>query len=236
MVYEWHCGGCGRGVVFPLNQVRFGYGYGKERTLGSIGERTREGLQGFRVLLESLPSGDRKLIVAYRQHVGNPDAAKPSDTWSGWSNSFAWRERAAAYDDYLANLRREAYERVIEEEAERQAREVEKARYRSNELLTLGYERAMESLEEMDASQMRMSDVIQVTRLYMDYIKAFEVHPESRHDDDWTEEDDATVERIFREIEAEKDSEESGEGSDEEDSESDGSGEDSSKDSEGDET
>src|ERR687893_722733 len=92
---------------------------------------------------QGLPGGERTLLEAYRRHVGNPDAAKPSDTWSGWSSSFAWRERAAAYDDHLASLRREAYERAIEEEAARQAREVEKARGRSNELLTLGYERGV---------------------------------------------------------------------------------------------
>jgi hypothetical protein len=61
-----------------------------------------------------LSSGERTLLAAYRRHVGNPDAAKPSDTWSGWSNSFAWRERAAAYDDHLAGVRREAYERAVE--------------------------------------------------------------------------------------------------------------------------
>jgi len=132
----------------------------------------------------SLPSGERTLLGAYRQHVGNPDAVKPSDTWSGWSSSFAWREKAAAYDDHIASLRREAYERTIEEEAGRQAREVEKARYRCNELLTLGYERAMEWLEEMDVSQMRMSDAIQVARLYMDYLKAFPVQPEPSSEDD----------------------------------------------------
>src|SRR5918994_6390104 len=87
----------------------------------------------------SLPSGERTLLEAYRRHVGNPEAVKPSDTWSGWSNTFAWRERAAAYDDHLASLRREAYERVIEEEAARQAREVERVRGRYNELLTLAY-------------------------------------------------------------------------------------------------
>src|SRR5918995_5151989 len=86
----------------------------------------------------SLPSGERTLLEAYRQHVGNPDAAKPSDTWSRWSGDFAWRERAMAYDDHLASLRRDAYERAIEEEAGRYAREVERARYRCNELLTLG--------------------------------------------------------------------------------------------------
>src|SRR5918995_1108675 len=150
----------------------------------------------------SLPGGERTLLAAYRQHVGNPDAAKPSDTWSGWANSFAWRERAMAYDDHLARLRREAYERAIEEEAGRQAREVEKTRGRTNELLTLGYERAMEGLEEMDASQMRMSDVIQVARLHLDFLKAFPVQPEPSHDDVWTEEDDADLERIVKEIEA----------------------------------
>src|SRR5918998_2053870 len=109
-----------------------------------------------------LPGGERTLLEAYRRHVGNPEAAKPSDTWSGWSSTFAWRERAAAYADHLAGVRRDAYERAIEEEAARQAREVEQARGRYNELLTLGHERSMEFLEEMDASQMRMSDVIQV--------------------------------------------------------------------------
>src|SRR5215218_6338295 len=180
----------------------------------------------------SLPSGERTLLRAYRQHVGNSDAVKPSDTWSGWSNAFAWRERAAAYDDHLARLRREAYEQAISEEAARQAREVEKARGRSNELLTLGYVRAMEWFEEMDASQMRMSDVIQVARLHMDYLKAFPVQPEPSSEDDWTEEDDADLERIVREIEARRDSEKDTQGPDEEDSESDGSEDEHSEESE----
>src|SRR5215208_5110507 len=89
----------------------------------------------------SLPSDHRTIVEAYRVYVGNPDAEKPSDTWSRWSNTFAWRERAAAYDDHIASLRREAYEKVIEEEAERQAREVEKMRGRYNELMTMAYHR-----------------------------------------------------------------------------------------------
>jgi len=32
----------------------------------------------------SSPWGERPLLGAYRQHVGNPDVAKPSDTRSGW--------------------------------------------------------------------------------------------------------------------------------------------------------
>src|SRR5215213_8055971 len=147
-------------------------------------------------------------------------------------HTFAWRERVAAYDDHLARLRRDAHEQAISEEAARQAREVEKARGRSNELLTLGYVRAMEWFEEMDASQMRMSDVIQVARLHMDYLKAFPVQPEPRYEDDWTEEDDADLERIVREIEARRDSEKDTQGPDEEDSESDGSEDEHSEESE----
>src|SRR5829696_4969409 len=173
----------------------------------------------------SLPGGERTLLGAYRQHVGNPEAAKPSDTWSGWSSQFAWRERAAAYDDHLASLRRDAYERTIVEEAARQAREAEKARGRMNELLTLGYERAMELLEQMDASEMRMSDAIQVARLHIDYLKAFPVQPEPGSEDDWTEEDDAELERIAKEIKAKRNSEEGAQGPDEEESVSGGSGE-----------
>jgi hypothetical protein len=146
--------------------------------------------------------------------VSNPDAAKPSDTWSGWSNTFAWRERVAAYDDHLAIVRREAYERAVEEEVTRQAREVEKARYRSNELMTLGYEEAMHWFEEVGASGMRASDVIQIMRLHLDYLKVFGMEQGSRNEDDWTEEDDEFVETILKEMEAETAADELDEGED----------------------
>jgi hypothetical protein len=147
----------------------------------------------------SLPSGERTLLEAYRRHVGNPDAAKPSDTWSGWSNSFAWRERAAAYDDHLASVRREAYERAVEEEAARQAREVEMARGRYNELMTLGYERAVEWLENAQTSDLRAQDVIQIIRLYMDAEKAFGAQEPST-EAEWTEEDERDVADIVKEV------------------------------------
>jgi hypothetical protein len=134
----------------------------------------------------SLPSGERTLLKAYRQHVGNPDPAKPSDTWSKWSSQFAWRERAAAYDDHIASVRRDAYERVIEEEASRQAREVEKTRGRMFELLTVAYHRTMECLEDEDwvSRNLRSSDVLNITRLHLDALKALEVDREPRDIDD----------------------------------------------------
>ena len=96
----------------------------------------------------------------------------------------------------------------MEEEAARQARVVEKARYRTNELMTLGYEEAMRWFEEVGASGMRASDVIQVVRLHMDYLKAFGVEPEPRNEDDWTEEDDEFVDTILKEIKSEEEPEE----------------------------
>ena len=184
----------------------------------------------------NLPSGERTLLEAYRRHVGNPDAAKPSDTWSGWSSSFAWRERAAAYDDHLASLRRDAYEKAIEEEAARQAREVEKIRGQCNELLTLAHVRAMEFLEALDVSQMRMSDAIQFIRLQMDFAKTFAVEPEPSHVGDWTEEDDEFAEEIWKRIQARRDAEEVAQGPEGEDSEPDGSDDEDSEDGENDST
>jgi hypothetical protein len=167
--------------------------------------------------------------------VDNPDAVKPSDTWSRWSTTFAWRERAAAYDDRLASLRREAYERAIEEEAERQAREVEQIRYRYNELMTVAYHRVMECLEDdfWVRDNLRASDVMRIIGLHMDYLKAFEVDRESKGEDDWIEEDEARMDEIVREIDAQTDLERpEGEEVDGEDSEE-GSGEECSEDSEG---
>jgi hypothetical protein len=103
-------------------------------------ERAYRAFEAYR----NLPSGVRTLIEAYRQHVGNPDAAKPSDTWSRWSSEFAWRERAAAYDAQIDCLREESMEKIIQQEAEKQARQVERVRGRFHELMAITYERAIE--------------------------------------------------------------------------------------------
>jgi hypothetical protein len=194
-------------------------------------ERAYRAFESYR----NLPSGDRTLIAAYRQHVGNPEAVKPSDTWSGWSNTFAWRERAAAYAGHLASLRREAYERVIEEEAERQAREVEKVRGRYNELMTLAYDRAMEWLENAQPSDFRAQDVRRIIGLHLDYVKTFKVDREFTDEDDWTEEDDAAGERIVKDIEARRYLEHPDLGLEDWEGSEEGFGEDSSKESEGEE-
>ena len=204
--------------------------------LSNESERAHRAFQTFL----GLPSDTRTVIEAYRSHVGNAEAAKPSDTWARWSREFAWAERASAYDAYLESLRREAYERAIEEEAERQAREVEKMRGRYNELLAVAHHRAMEALEDeyWVRDNLRASDVIRIIGVHMDYLKIFDTEPESRDVADW-EEDDAAGERIVREIDAlpylehpdlgEEDKEGSEEGSEE------GSDEEHFEDSEGEE-
>ncbi len=111
----------------------------------------------------NLPGRERTLIEAYRQHVGNPDAVKPSDTWSRWSSEFAWRERAAAYAAHIDRMREESMENAIQREAEEQARQMERVRNRYNELMTITYERAIEYMESGDfLSQMRPQDVINI--------------------------------------------------------------------------
>jgi hypothetical protein len=168
--------------------------------LSNESERAHRAFQTFL----SLPRNDRTVIEAYRSHVGNPEAAKPSDTWTKWSRTFAWSERAAAYDAHLDRIRERGIEKATGEEAKRQAREVEKARGRYNELMTLGYERAMEWLEDEDwvRSNLRSSDVLNIIRLHLDAVKAFDVVRDSTGEDDWTEEDEARMDEIVKEIEA----------------------------------
>jgi hypothetical protein len=184
-----------------------------------------------------LPSNDRTVIRAYRSHVGNAEAAKPSDTWARWSRDFAWAERASAYDAYLESLRREAHEQVIKEEAERQAREVEKTRGRFNELMAVAYMQAMEALEDEDwvRGNLRASDVIRIIGVHMDYLKTFDTEPESKGEDDWSEEDLAAGEQIIREIEARHYLEHPDLGLEDWEGSEEGSGEDCSEESEGEE-
>jgi hypothetical protein len=82
--------------------------------------------------------------------------------------------------------------------------------------MTLGYERVVEWLEEAQRSDLRAQDVLAIIRLHMDDQKAFGVEPELRDEDDWTEEDEAEVEWIIKEVDAEAE-EQSEEGSDEDD-------------------
>jgi len=178
--------------------------------LDNESERAHRAFQTFL----SLPSGHRTVVDAYRCHVGNPEAVKPSDTRTKWSRDFAWAERASAYDEHIESMRRQAFERGIAEEAERQGALAERTRNRFNELMTVGYEESMRWFEEFGSSGMRASDAIQVIRLHFEAVKASEVTRQSKDEDSWTEEDDAEFADLIKEVEGEEDPEASSEGSD----------------------
>ena len=124
---------------------------------------------------------------------------------------------------------------MIKEEAARQAREVERTRYRYNELMTVGYMQAMEWLENAKRSDLRGQDVLKIIGLHMDAVKAFEVDRESTDEADWSEEDLAAGEQIDKEIDAMTDLERPDLGLEGKEDYEEGSGEDHSEESEGDE-
>jgi len=158
-----------------------------------------------------LPSGARTLLQAYRCHVGNPHAAKPSDTWSRWSGEFAWRERAAAHDEHLARIRREAHERAVEEEAKRHAWLVERHRYETMEELSALHVGVMGYLDNLDWSSIRTQDVVQILKLKLDAAMRFEESAQARADGaggrepDWTLETWEFADGVVEEILAEQD-------------------------------
>jgi hypothetical protein len=68
--------------------------------------------------------------------------------------------------------------------------------------MTVGYMQAMEWLENAQRTDLRGQDVLNIIRLHMDAVKAFEATRESKDEDDWSEEDLAAGEQIIKEIEA----------------------------------
>jgi hypothetical protein len=167
------------------------------------GEPSRA-LEAFRTFL-GLPGGERTLVAAYRQFVGNPDALKVSDTWIEWARRYAWNERTRAHDAHVDRIRRDAMDEAIEEEAAERARQAERQRNHLNELMALGYAQAMEYLEELDPSTMRFADVAQVIRLHMDALVKLDSIDERVRETDWDEEDDELIEGLLKAIEAEPD-------------------------------
>jgi hypothetical protein len=68
--------------------------------------------------------------------------------------------------------------------------------------MTMAYDRAVEWLENAQPSDFRAQDVMRIIGLHLDYVKALEVDRESTDEDDWTEEDEARMDEIMKEIEA----------------------------------
>ena len=163
----------------------------------------KRAFQAFQTFLR-LPSGSRTVVEAYRRHVDNPQATRVSDTWAKWSRDFAWSARAEARDHHLEQIREQAMEEAIKEEAQKMAREAEKTRFRFSELMTYGYESAAEWLENAQPSDFRPSDIIQIIRLHMDAVKAYDATETSREEVTWTDEEQAELTQIIKGIDAEE--------------------------------
>ena len=87
MVLKWPRSGCVQGATyFFRNRYDSGMDTEKRELWDRLENEPERAYRAFECFL-SLPGGERTLLEAYRRHVGNPDAAKPSDTWSGWSSS-----------------------------------------------------------------------------------------------------------------------------------------------------
>jgi hypothetical protein len=172
-----------QGSQVPSGPLRWGHGHRESGGAKELWDRLQNEPEGAYLAFEAflaLPGGHRTILAAYRNHVANPCAAKPSDTWSGWSSRFAWRERAAAYDAHIFSLRREASERAIEEEAKRHARLVERMRYETMEELSALHVGVMGYLENLDWSSIRTQDVIQILKLKLDAAMRFEEAAQAR--------------------------------------------------------
>ena len=119
-------------------------------------------------------------------------------------------------------------EKVIQHEAEEQARQLERMRGRFNELMTIAYDRAIDFLESEDfVQQMRPQDAINIMKLHFEVTQKLGNTNTQSTDSvvDWSEDEQREFDAILDEIDAEEADEEREEESDE--------GEEGSEDSEG---
>jgi hypothetical protein len=147
---------------------------------------------GFKVY-KAMPPEDRALLKAYRIYTNNPDAKNMSRNWHTWARKYGWADRAKAYDAHIERLRRKGYEKAIQKEAEKNAHDTEKILYRTNELLTALYEKAMKRLEAEEFSEsLRPAEVINIVKLHVE--AASKLAPQATSAEPtsgtWTEEDD----------------------------------------------
>jgi hypothetical protein len=162
--------------------------------------------EAFKLYMYLAPA-DRSVNKAWREWSGNPDAKREPPYFAGWSQNFAWPERARAHDHHLELVRERGTEKAIEEEAKKQARAVEKLHYRYHELMAMGYERAMQYLEDDDfVKHMRPSDVVALIKLHFEGLsKLGETSAQNTESTvDWSEDEQRELERIVGEIDAEE--------------------------------
>jgi hypothetical protein len=121
----------------------------REQLWDRLSNESGRAYEAFKVYLFMNPA-ERSVVGAWREWTENPKAVRPSPFFEGWSREHAWPERARAHDAHIDRLRERSIEKVIQQEAEERAREVERTRYRFAEMMTRTYEMAIENLEKSD--------------------------------------------------------------------------------------
>jgi hypothetical protein len=162
--------------------------------------------EAFKVYMFMSPA-ERSLAGAWRLWTENPEAARPSPFFEGWSREYAWSERARAHDAHIERIRRQGMEEAIEEEAAKQARQVERVRGRFHELMAITYERAIEYMEDdRFAEQLRPADVVQILKLHLETTHKLGDTASQASDSvvDWSENEQRELDRILDEIDAEE--------------------------------
>jgi hypothetical protein len=162
--------------------------------------------EAFKVYMYMSPA-ERSLAGAWRLWTGNPEAARPSPFFEGWSREYAWSERARAHDHHVELIRERGMEKAIEEEAAKQARQVERVRGRFYELMAITYERAITYLEDDSfVEQLRPADVVQILRVHLETIQKLGDTSSQAPDSgvDWSEDEQRELDRILDEIDAEE--------------------------------
>lgn len=157
--------------------------------------------EAFKVFLYMGPA-ERNVSGAWRIWAEAPDAKSAKPYFRDWSVDFAWQDRARAWDNHLQRLRETEIERAVKTEAKKQATQVEKLRFRLNELMAIGSEKAMTYLEEMEPSGMRMADVIQLIRLHLEYQDRLGASEGGKDEVEWTEDDDEFALGVMESIES----------------------------------
>jgi len=154
-----------------------------------------------------LPPAERSVVRAWREWTGNPDAKRESPFFYNWSRTYAWQERARAHDHHLEVIRESGMEEAVKEEAKKQAKQVEQLHYRYHELMAMGYERAMQYLEDDDfVKHMRPADVVALIKLHFEGVQKLGDSSAQESDSvaDWTEDEQREFDRIVGEIDAEE--------------------------------
>jgi hypothetical protein len=182
----------------------------KEQLWHRLDNESGRAYEAFKVYMFMSPA-ERSVAGAWREWAGNPEAARPSPFFEGWSRDYAWSERARAHDHHLELIRERAMEEAIKEEAANQARQAERVRGRFYELMAITYERAITYLEDDSfVEQLRPADVVQILKLHLETIQKLG-GPASQAPDlgvDWTEDELREVDTILGEIESEEAQEE----------------------------